>query len=103
LLLREIANKEHPTIPMNRRRFLSTAALTATGSLPGRLSAQETAAADLSKYSEAFVPARAITKGPAFHWFAYYDKLQFDPTNRFVLGSPSSTAPRRRTTGSRSA
>ncbi len=54
---------------------------------PGRLPAQKTAAADLSKYSEAFVPARAITKGPAFHWFAYYDKLQFDPTNRFVLGN----------------
>lgn len=32
------------------------------------------------------VPARAITKGPAHHWFGYYDKLQFDPTNRFVLG-----------------
>ena len=29
---------------------------------------------------------RAITKGPGFHWFGYYDKLQFDPTGRFVLG-----------------
>ena len=29
---------------------------------------------------------RAITKGPKFHWFAYYDKLQFDPTGRYVLG-----------------
>jgi len=28
---------------------------------------------------------RAITKGPKFHWFGYYDKLQFDPTNRYVL------------------
>jgi hypothetical protein len=29
---------------------------------------------------------RAITKGPKFHWFGYYDKLQFDPSGRFVLG-----------------
>ena len=29
---------------------------------------------------------RAITRGPGFHWFAYYDKLQFDPTCRYVLG-----------------
>lgn len=31
-------------------------------------------------------PLRAITHGPAFHWFGYYDKLQFDPTGRYVLG-----------------
>ncbi|MBM4081750.1 MAG: hypothetical protein FJ278_18745, partial [Planctomycetes bacterium] len=29
---------------------------------------------------------RAITRGPRFHWFGYYDKLQFDPTCRYVLG-----------------
>ena len=34
----------------------------------------------------AAVPVRAITRGPKCHWFAYYDKLQFDPTGRFVLG-----------------
>lgn len=28
---------------------------------------------------------RTITQGPKFHWFGYYDKLEFDPTNRFVL------------------
>jgi hypothetical protein len=27
-----------------------------------------------------------ITTGPGFHWFGYYDKFQFDPTDRFVLG-----------------
>lgn len=32
------------------------------------------------------IPIRTITKGPSYHWFAYYDKLQFDPTGRFVLG-----------------
>ena len=31
-------------------------------------------------------PARPITRGPKFHWFGYYDKLQFDPTGRYVLG-----------------
>jgi hypothetical protein len=31
-------------------------------------------------------PVRKITKGPKFHWFGYYDKLQFDPTGRYVLG-----------------
>lgn len=29
---------------------------------------------------------RKITSGPRFHWFAYYDKWQFDPSERFVLG-----------------
>ena len=29
---------------------------------------------------------RVITRGPKFHWFGYYDKLEFDPTNRYVLG-----------------
>ncbi len=28
---------------------------------------------------------RAITRGPKFHWFGYYDKLQFDPTGRYAL------------------
>ncbi len=32
------------------------------------------------------VPVRAITRGPKSHWFGYYDKLQFDPTGRYVLG-----------------
>ena len=31
-------------------------------------------------------PVRAITRGPKYHWFGYYDKLQFDPTCRYVLG-----------------
>ena len=33
------------------------------------------------------IPVRAITRGPQFHWFAYYDKLQFCPQNRLVLGN----------------
>ncbi|MDC0292155.1 hypothetical protein OAK81_02565, partial [Verrucomicrobiales bacterium] len=31
-------------------------------------------------------PVRTITRGPKHHWFGYYDKWQFDPTDRFVLG-----------------
>ena len=31
-------------------------------------------------------PVRAITEGPKHHWFGYYDKLQFDPSSRRVLG-----------------
>jgi hypothetical protein len=30
-------------------------------------------------------PVRQITRGPGHFWFGYYDKLQFDPTDRFVL------------------
>ena len=41
-------------------------------------------------YAEAnpseFPPCRAITGGPKHHWFGYYDKWQFDPSDRFVLG-----------------
>lgn len=39
-----------------------------------------------SKVSEETFSVRALTKGPKFHWFGYYDKLQFDPSNRYVLG-----------------
>lgn len=42
---------------------------------------------NLSAFSQSQTfPVRAITKGPKFHWFGYYDKLQFDPTGRYVLG-----------------
>jgi hypothetical protein len=35
---------------------------------------------------ESLPPIRVITRGPKHHWFGYYDKLEFDPTGRFVLG-----------------
>jgi hypothetical protein len=31
-------------------------------------------------------PIRTITSGPRHHWFGYYDKLQVDPSGRYVLG-----------------
>jgi len=37
--------------------------------------------------AEDLPPCRTITRGPKFHWFGYYDKLQFDPTNRYVLSN----------------
>jgi hypothetical protein len=35
---------------------------------------------------ERLPPIRPITRGPKFHWFGYYDKLEFDPSSRYVLG-----------------
>lgn len=71
---------------MKRRRFLHNSAgwLAAAPFATGTGRTQD---ADLAKLSEARVPARAITKGPQHHWFGYYDKLEFDPTNRFVLSN----------------
>ncbi len=43
-------------------------------------------AAVLPSMSQDLPPVRAITRGPKYHWFGYYDKLQFDPSGRFVLG-----------------
>ncbi|HUU60593.1 MAG TPA: hypothetical protein VMZ50_13720 [Phycisphaerae bacterium] len=36
--------------------------------------------------SDKLPPVRPITRGPKFHWFGYYDKWQFDPAGRYVLG-----------------
>lgn len=57
----------------SRRHFLSALALS-----PLAARAQD---------APKFPPTRVITKGPGFHWFAYYDKLQFSPDNRFVLSN----------------
>jgi hypothetical protein len=47
------------------------------------------ALAGLSRRSPAdeLPPVRAITRGPKYHWFGYYDKFEFDPTNRYVLSN----------------
>ena len=39
-----------------------------------------------AEQGEKHPPVRTITRGPKHHWFAYYDKLEFDPTCRYVLG-----------------
>ena len=41
---------------------------------------------DVPKRIESWVPVRPLTHGPAYHWFGYYDKLEFDPSGRYVLG-----------------
>jgi hypothetical protein len=35
---------------------------------------------------EKFPPVRQITRGPKYHWFGYYDKWEFNPSGRYVLG-----------------
>lgn len=68
---------------INRRHFLhGLAGATAWSLLPRRL-----AAAGIDHLSEAKVPMRRLTRGPGYHWFGYYDKLEFDPTDRFVLSN----------------
>ncbi|MFP6617946.1 MAG: twin-arginine translocation signal domain-containing protein [Pirellulaceae bacterium] len=39
-----------------------------------------------ARFKPEFPATRVITRGPRHHWFGYYDKLQFDPTSRYVLG-----------------
>jgi hypothetical protein len=56
----------------NRRAFLTSL----TGLIPSLAGADE----------DRLPPVRAITRGPKFHWFGYYDKLQFDPSGRYALG-----------------
>lgn len=57
-----------------------------SGSGFGQTALNPTTKENLPKRIEAWVPIRPITHGPSYHWFGYYDKLQFDPTGRYVLG-----------------
>ncbi|MCY2973219.1 MAG: hypothetical protein NTW52_00980 [Planctomycetota bacterium] len=64
-----------PTQFTSRRQFLTTVAAASVG------------ASLLGQEADKFPPVRQITRGPGFHWFGYYDKLQFSPDNRFVLSN----------------
>ena len=69
----------HVRTGLTRREMLKTAAgaALAAGCCPtANLIAAE---------KEKLAPVRQITRGPKFHWFGYYDKLEFDPTGRYVL------------------
>ena len=44
------------------------------------------AAACGAKETANLPPVRTLTRGPKHHWFGYYDKLEFDPASRLVLG-----------------
>jgi hypothetical protein len=37
--------------------------------------------------AESLPPIRALTKGPKFHWFGYYDKLEVSSDGRYVLAN----------------
>lgn len=65
--------------PICRRRFLGTAAL-----LPALTAALNVSGQEIP---ERLPPVRAVTRGPRFHWFGYYDKLQFDPSGRLLLSN----------------
>lgn len=62
----------------NRRKFLERSA-------QGTLGLSLLSVLGCTREANLF-QVRALTRGPKFHWFGYYDKLQFDPTNRYVLG-----------------
>ena len=62
---------------MRRRDFLHTLPLCATPLMLPDL---------VGLLCSADIPVRAITKGPKFHWFGYYDKLQFNRSNTKLLG-----------------
>jgi hypothetical protein len=64
---------------LNRRDLLKA-------TLPAALGLTGLARAWSAEGDEKLPPVRTITRGPKFHWFGYYDKLEFDPTDRYVLG-----------------
>ena len=64
--------------PISRRTVLRNTAA-AISAVPALMSAYGSERSGLP-------PVRVITDGPRHHWFGYYDKLQFDPSSRFVLG-----------------
>ena len=65
-------------MPLSRRQFFRGIASAGLGF--AALSWQNVLAA------ESLPSVRPLTRGQRFHWFGYYDKLQFDPTSRYVLG-----------------
>src|SRR4051812_39469227 len=71
---------EDPRTRITRRTFL--------GRLAAAASVARCAAVrgDGEREAGALPPVRAITRGPEHHWFGYYDKREFDPSGRYVLG-----------------
>ncbi|QDT36735.1 hypothetical protein [Stratiformator vulcanicus] len=69
---------------MKRRDFLKAVTATSAGCLLNTTLPQSLSAESVDQWS---LPTRVITTGPKHHWFGYYDKWQFDPTDRFVLSN----------------
>jgi hypothetical protein len=62
---------------MKRRQFLQYAGAGASALMSPQI----------LSFAKAYdFPIRAITKGPKYHWFGYYDKMQFNKSNTKVLG-----------------
>jgi len=84
----ELSRMDH--IVLNRRELMRMAAIGSVGA-SGLVSSvlggpTESKIENRKTKLQNLPPVRAITRGPKFHWFSYYDKLQFDPTGRYVLG-----------------
>jgi len=75
-------------IKLTRREFLRCAAggTLALAGFSDLAAGAKSKIANRKLQTQNLPPVRAITRGPKFHWFSYYDKLQFDPTCRYVLG-----------------
>jgi hypothetical protein len=74
---------------MQRRIFLKTSAGIVGGVLSGGVFSGHISVAQeqtIPGTKDFRVPLKQVTHGPGYHWFGYYDKLQFDPTSRFALG-----------------
>jgi hypothetical protein len=86
---------------ISRRVFLhqTATALATIGFIPGEAgSVGSSSAADsrtgpppadrerIRQLQKTSFPVRQLTFGPKFHWFGYYDKFQFDPSERYILG-----------------
>lgn len=66
---------------LTRRQLLKALALTPVAGVGGALLYR--------LLQEDYPTATPLTSGPNYHWFGYYDKLQFDPSSRYVLGMES--------------
>lgn len=74
---------------LTRRAFLGAAvgAAAAGTASAGAAAVSARAAARQPRRQADLPPVRVITREPGFHWFGYYDKLQFSPDDRFVLSN----------------
>lgn len=69
-----------------RRQFLGIG-LSGLSGLAAGLTTGDLRACGEDAAARETLPTRVITKGDGFHWFGYYDKLQFSADNRFVLSN----------------
>ncbi len=72
------------SIHLSRRQALQVIGASASLTCASRFCASQIA---FAQSQDSLPPVRAITQGPLHHWFGYYDKLEFDPTNRYVLSN----------------